>query len=114
MVYGFTKEDGNYDVVLTLHRSGDISSVRSQVDDVDIIICKGFLSRVRLTRQDYKDLFSYVKNITKDTDLFFEVIPSAKRHYKRMFEDLGYSVIEEKSGITFDGHDAVFARIKLN
>jgi hypothetical protein len=31
-----------------------------------------------------------------------------------MFEDLGYSVIEEKSGITFDGHDAVFARIKLN
>jgi len=100
MVYGFSEDKPAYDVVLTLQHKTEAT------------ICHGFMSKIILTGNDYKDLFDYVKSIT-NKDIVMDVIPAAHVLYRHMFRGKGYSIIQETKATSFDGYEISRIRVSL-
>lgn len=101
IIYGFERDDKFYDMVLTLHKEKEITSIY------------GLLSRVPLTKENYKDLYAYIQCVSDTPHIQFEAVPELIALYRRSFVRMPYKILEEKKSSLFNGHKCSVFKVRI-
>jgi hypothetical protein len=97
MVYGFKTKERFYDVVLSLYRKGETTTVY------------GFLSKVTIEPDDFWSLWDKLKEVVETEYIVFEVLPEHAIVYKQFLP-----VLEVVSTKTFNGYESELLKIRID